>query len=451
MYKDKYKKYKIKYFHLKMKGGTKFKLDIPDNYPYNILEDELKFDKNDKIYDIKYRFNYVKYNNNENIYLELIINNNNNHSVPVLIYKNKNNDLYAIIHLYSIYDNFKFDGDFNDLFINKSSNEIQQILNILFDNNYLTNDKINKYYKDFEEEKTTCDSAQLDKQIDHLLENDPEKSNYQSTLNYFSYASGNLHADIKILLKLKENNKLVNLLFNDQVYNNLNSFENLHNDSYINKSGKSIKRYFNSYSTFFLENYLRQKLKLDDSTKIYFTNNINNSIYISKTFNIKFNYCISIQPQGIDYNFEYFYKNYCINSYKIIWCDDKKKNLFIPEQNVKNVVEEAEEVKKQNYNILDTKTLTPRLIKEIEFLNNNENLSHKPIIIKDVNITINVNNDNIKKIEFILSKNYPFIKPIIKINNEYVDIFNFQWTFANTLNKIVNKLINGELKYIKHL
>ena len=426
-----------------MIGGTKFKLDIPYNYPYNILEDELKFNKNDKIYGIKYRFNYVKYNDNENIYLELIINNNDNHSVPVLIYKNKNNDLYAIIHLYSKYDNFKFDGDFN---------EIIQILNILFDNNYLTNDKINKYYKDFEEEKTTCDSAQLDKQIDHLLENDPEKSNYQSTLNYFSYASGNLHADIKILLKLKENNKFTNLLFNDQVYNNLNSFENLHIDSVINSSGKSVKRYFNSYSTFFLENYLRQKLELDDSTKIYFTNNINNSIYISKTFNIIFNYCISIQPNGIDYNFENFYKNYCINSYKIIWCYDKKKNLFIPKQNVKKVFEEPK-VKTQSYNTLNTTTFprSTRLNNEIQLLNNNENLYHKPIIINNGIITINVNNNNIKKIEFILSENYPFKEPIIKINDEYIDIFNFQWAPANKLNDIVNKLINGELKYIKHL
>ena len=369
-----------------------------DNYLCILLSNKVKLDD----FNIKYRFSNIK--NNENIiYLELIIH-FNNYLIPILIYNHiELNKTYA--HIYTHIDNIELDIKISDVY-NKKLNEdlftkmLSNIIIKLKNKKYFSDIKIEEYNNNFNKsEKPTCEINILQKSIDKLLKQDPD--NYtNNSLNYFSYASGNLKADIEVLCKLKENNYTFNnLLFNDTMYN----LDIIYNNYYLHKNNKF------EYPKYFLEEYLRKILNLDN-TNIYFTTNIKNAMEISERYNIIFNYCITIQPQSNDINFKQFYDIYCINHYKTIWCDNisnngKMANLFINEHDIKKptimISEESNTPTKKNFKYIN------RINKELEELSSFDYLTieNKLELNNSINITINndkLTNDNkIDKIHFI--------------------------------------------------
>ena len=432
-------------------------LTLPIMYPFIISSDEFKYNK----YTIKYTYNYMKLNDNLNYYfLDLLIM-INNIFITIIISISENE---LIVYNFFTHDRF---NKIKKLYIQLSNNmliDINNILNTLFKENFLSNEIIEQCYNSFINEGTTCDSVkrldtqiykpivdikneskqlyeqiytQLDKQIYDLLQNDPDNDKYVNKINYFSHASGNLQADIKLLLKLKKKYTFDNLLFNDIIYNR-------------------------TYSILFLEHFLRQQLNLNYKYNIYFTNSILCAEYIANNNNIKFNYCISIQPQGykVDKQFQNFYKIYCDNSYKIIWCDEKKQNILVPKENVNSTIHMErikikikidninEFIKNNNYILSDiTKIVSLNDKKELSKINmgirikiNYNELKEKyknNISIKSNNVITIIIKKNI--IQLLLLNNYPFKAPIIIINDLVHNINN--WNVSSNLINIIENLI----------
>ena len=167
-------------------------------------------------------------------------------------------------------------------------------------------------------------------------------------VNFLGICSGDTTSEKYILNKLIEFGYIIkNILFVDINYQNTNIFWNQENISeqikkvqtpYIESSfiQKIVNVGLNPLSDFFLKNYLLNQLKITGN--IYFAGSFNEANIIYETKLDKFNFCIGIQPQGMDDNFKQFYEQKCLNNYINIWWYDKEHIERVPKDKLTNIL-----------------------------------------------------------------------------------------------------------------
>lgn len=158
-------------------------------------------------------------------------------------------------------------------------------------------------------------------------------------INYFGNCSGNIHLDLMMIRYLIFNGyKINNILFNDMFYNSPSSLFHIPRDTMKHyKTGEELKVKFANISPLYLENKLRNELKING--KIFFSYCIENALKISQKNELQFNFCITFQGQSSSKYFKTFYTHHCSTASKYInvWYDcTPKKILLIENSDITN-------------------------------------------------------------------------------------------------------------------
>jgi len=169
-------------------------------------------------------------------------------------------------------------------------------------------------------------------------------------INYLGIESGSTYLDVLVLETLIKNGYTINnIMFIDLLYNSIRQFENIP----YSIAKKGVTQYFNSYSQMILKYRLKKRVKITGS--VYFYNNFNEALIYSLKNRLKFNFCITIQPQGSSSVFKQFYDSVSESEYYInIWnnMDRYNKIVYIHKDDINNRISYTDKISEKSQEVL---------------------------------------------------------------------------------------------------